>query len=336
MTDVHVQEPKNDRFARLAEPHRRALRLHCYRMVGSLHEAEDLVQETYLRAWRGYGRFEGGSMRAWLYRIATNASLDALESRRSARRVLPGDDGDPTIGMPTGGPSLETPWVEPFPTSDLDEIADDAPSPEARYALRESVRLAFIAAIQRLPPRQRAALLLVDVLGWPAASAAETLGGSTASLNSALQRARETLAKPAPRAFALSAEVERRLLDRYVRAWESHDLDGFVALLKEDATFSMPPWRQWYSGRAAIRDFFAIAWTQCRGLRLLATEANGQPALAIYEVGQDGRFAAHSLHVLDLEGEGVAALTTFLAPTGPTLFASFGLADSLQAGAAAH
>jgi RNA polymerase sigma-70 factor, ECF subfamily len=178
-------------FERLAEPLRREIKLHCYRMLGSLHDAEDLVQETYLRAWRSFEGFEGGSFRAWLYRIATNACLNALASRKHAQRFLPDQRAPASTQMPDGTPATDVAWLEPYPDSDLEAIADEAPNPEARYTSREAVQLAFVAAIQELPPRQRAALLLCDVLGWAAAEAATLLGGSTASINSALQRARE-------------------------------------------------------------------------------------------------------------------------------------------------
>lgn len=328
---AHAAQP----FERLAEPLRRELKLHCYRMLGSLHEAEDLVQETYLRAWRSFDGFEAGtSFRAWIYRIATNACLNALASRRHVQRLLPDQQASPsvTVKLPDGPPPSEVAWLEPYPDSDMDGIADDAPNPEARYTSREAVRLAFVAAIQQLPPRQRAAILLCDVLGWAATEAAALLGGSTAAINSALQRARETLAKSYPEgrpATALRPSSEQQeLLDRYLRAWEGHDLEGFVALLKEDATFSMPPWPLWYAGREMIRSFFAMAWTTCGGLRLIPTVANGQPAFAIYErSAADGRWAAHSIHVLALEDGGISALTAFICvePTGPHLFEAFGL-----------
>ncbi len=314
-------------FERLAEPFRREVKLHCYRMLGSMSEAEDLAQETYLRAWRGFDGFAGGSLRAWLYRIATNACLDALESRRSAQRLLPDQQGPASSQMPDDGPATELSWLEPYPDSQLDGIADDQPTPEARYAAREAVQLAFVAAIQQLPPRQRASLLLCDVLGWAANEAATLLGGSTASINSALQRARETLARRypggRPQARPQSDPVQQKLLARYLSAWEDHDLDGFVALLKEDATFTMPPWRQWYAGRAAIRFFFETAWKSCLGMRLVPTAANGQPAFAVYaRTEADPRLAANAIHVLTLEDGEIATVTMFLEPR---MFAAFGL-----------
>jgi RNA polymerase sigma-70 factor (ECF subfamily) len=235
-------------------------------------------------------------------------------------------------------------WLEPYPDSDLEGIADDAPTPEARYASREAVQLAFVAAIQQLPPRQRAALLLCDVLDWAAAEAATQLGGSTASINSALQRARETLAKRYPGGHPPAAPrpnpVQQKLIDRYLRAWEGHDLDGFVALLKEDATYTMPPWPQWYAGREAIRSFFATAWETCGGLRLLPTAANRQPAFAVYaRTGADATleapWAAHSIHVLGLEHDMISTLTLFVEP-GPRLFHAFGLPLTLPGAASAE
>ena len=188
---------------------------------------------------------------------------------------------------------------------------------------------AFVAAIQQLPPRQRAAILLCDVLGWAAAEAATLLGGSTASINSALQRTRETLAKRYPTGqppvTPRPNPEEQKLLDRYLKAWEGHDVDGFVALLKEDATFTMPPWFLWYAGREAIGSFVTMAWKICGGLRLIATAANGQPAFAVYERSDADERAGHSIHVLTLQDEMISALTIFVPPTGPQLFGAFGL-----------
>jgi RNA polymerase sigma-70 factor, ECF subfamily len=194
-----ASERTNQAFVRLAEPLRRELKLHCYRMLGSLHEAEDALQETYLRAWRSFDSFDGrGSFRAWLYRIATNVCLDALASRKHVQRLLPDQRAPATAEMPDGTPATDVAWLDPYPDSDLEGIADDAPNPETRYTSRQAVQLAFVAVIQQLPPRQRAVLLLCDVLGWSAAEAATLLGGSTASVNSALQRSRETLATLPP------------------------------------------------------------------------------------------------------------------------------------------
>jgi RNA polymerase sigma-70 factor (ECF subfamily) len=323
---------RSQAFVRLAEPLRREIKVHCYRMLGSLHEAEDLVQETFLRAWRSFESFEGGSFRAWLYRIATNACLNALEGRKSAQRLLPDQLGPAVAEMNATAPATDIAWLEPFPNSNLACIADEAPNPESRYSSLESVRLAFVAAIQELPPRQRATLLLCDVLGWAAAEAATLLGGSTASINSALQRARETLGKRYPKGHPLAAArpdpAQQELLGRYLKAWEGHDLDGFVELLKEDAAVTMPPWLQWFVGREAVRSFFAMAWKTCGGLRLKPTAANGQPAFAIYEYSRtEGRWGAHSIHVLTFENDEISAVTLFLEPR---LFEAFGLAPTLD------
>jgi RNA polymerase sigma-70 factor, ECF subfamily len=323
-------ERTSQAFERLAEGFRREIKLHCYRMLGSLHEAEDLVQETYLRAWRSFDTFDGGSFRAWLYRIATNACLNALESRRLERRFLPDQRLPASTEMPDGVPATDVAWLEPYPDSHLEGIADDAPNPEARYASREAVQLAFVAILQQLPPRQRAVLLLCDVLGWSAVEAATLLGGSTASINSALQRARETLARRypdgRPPAAAAPSAAQQKLLGRYLRAWEKLDVDSFVSLLKEDATYTMPPIPQWYAGRQAIGSFFARAWKAYDGYRMIPTAANGQPAFAAYARARaDETWSAHSIHVLSLERETISGLTLFFKPIGPQLFQAFGL-----------
>lgn len=321
----------NQAFEMLAEPFRREIKLHCYRLLGSLHEAEDLVQETYFRAWRSFDSFEGGSIRAWLYRIATNACLNTIAGRKSMQRWLPDQRGPAAVETTVGGPATDVAWLEPYPDSDMEGIADHAPNPETRYTSREAVQLAFVATIQQLPPRQRAALLLCDVLGWTAAEAATLLGGSTASINSALQRARATLAKPYPDNRPTSVlppnSTQQKLLGRYLEAWERHDLDGFVALLKEDATYTMPPWRQWFVGREAIRSFFAAAWKGWTGFRRVRTAANGQPAFALYahRVGGDPTPAAHSIHVLAVEHDMISTLTLFVQYADPHLFRGFGL-----------
>ena len=335
-----AQRRSQDWFQYQAEPYRRELQLHCYRMLGSLHDAEDLVQETFLRAWRGLDRFEGrASFRAWLYRIATNACLNALASRARARRVLPEIYGPPSEERPEGEPATEIAWLEPYPDSELEDIADPAPGPEARYEMHESVQLAFVASIQHLPPRQRAVLLLCDVLGWSAIEAARLLDTSLASANSALQRARATLKNrfPAgqPGAQPAPDDRERALLDRYVRAWEGDDLDSFIALLREDAVLSMPPWRQWYSGREAIRAFFAWAWNSesIESVRLVPTAANRQPAFALYKRGRNAfEWQAHSIQLLTLREDTIVNLTLFV---DPKLFAAFGLPSVLPTHGAA-
>jgi RNA polymerase sigma-70 factor (ECF subfamily) len=319
--------PDRESFQRLAEPYRRELRLHCYRMLGSFHDAEDLVQETYLRAWRSIDGFTGrGHFRGWLYRIATNACLNAIAARNT-RRVLPEALAGPADRMPEGEPPTEIAWLEPYPE---DGRADPAPGPEARYETHEAVQLAFVAAIQHLPPRQRATLLLCDVMGWSADETAELLDSSVASVNSALQRARATLEKRFPNGRPQSRptpdERQRILLDRYLRAWEGTDLDGFVALLRSDAVYSMPPWREWYLGPAAIGTFFGTAWRFYDGFRLVPTSANRQPAFAVYSRKAGSGWRAHSLQLVTIEGDAIAAVTGF---RDPAIFAAFGLPDTL-------
>ena len=323
-------ERANLEFEQLAAPYRREIQLHCYRMLGSVHDAEDLVQETYVRAWRSFASFTGGSFRAWLYRIATNACLNALASRKHARRWMPHERSPATDQMPDGKPASDVAWLEPYPDAYLEGLVDEAPGPEARHSAHEAVKLAFVAAIQFLPPRQRAALLLCDVLGSTAAEASELLEESTASVNSALQRARETLAKRYPNtppvARAARQAEQGKLLGRYLQAWERLDIADLVAVLKEDATYTMPPLPQWYAGREAIGRFFGWAWRRYRGFRLLPTGANRQPAFAAYaRMGSESHWSAHSIHVLALENDAIASLTLFVKPDGPALFRAFGL-----------
>jgi RNA polymerase sigma-70 factor (ECF subfamily) len=322
-------------FQELTEPHRRELLVHCYRMLGSFHDAEDLVQETLLRAWRGLMGFDGrASTRYWLYRIATNACLNALATRASAGRVLPETESPATGQMPDREPASDIAWLEPYPDSALEQIADAAPGPDARYEMREAVQLAFIAAIQLLPPRQRATLLLADVLGWSAAESARLLDSSVAAVNSALQRARTTLEERLPgrppRVAVAASEEQRTLLERYVRAWESTDVDGLTALLKEDAVMSMPPWRQWYRGRAAIAAFFAHTGRPGghSPFRLVPTAANCQPAFAFYSRWQSPEWRFHSVQLLTLHGDTIAAMTSFVMPP---LASVFGLPAVLHA-----
>jgi RNA polymerase sigma-70 factor, ECF subfamily len=232
--------------------------------------------------------------------------------------------------MPDGTPATDVAWLEPYPDSELEGIADDALNPEARYTAREAVQLAFIATIQHLPPRQRAVLLLCDVLGWAATEAATLLGGSTASVNSALQRARETLAKHNTEDQPLKASpvdaTQKELLGRYLRAWEALNVADFAALLKEDATYVMPPTPEWYAGREAIRAFFDWALKRYEGFRLVPAGANRQPAFAAYSrASVDEPWTAHSIHVLTLERNAISTLTLFVKPDGPRLFHAFGL-----------
>jgi RNA polymerase sigma-70 factor (ECF subfamily) len=333
-----IQKSTRQAFERLAEPLRSEIKVHCYRMLGSIHQAEDSVQESYLRAWRAFdtfsgGSFTGGSFRAWMYKIATNACLNAIEARKVVERLLPNQLGPSTTRMPDAVPPTDIAWLEPYPDSLLDGAIGNTSTPEARFATRESVQLAFVALVQQLPPRQRATLLLCDVLGWTSAEAATAFGTSTASINSALQRGRETLSKRYPeRRPSRASGDQRELLQRYVSAWEKHDVSGFVALLSEDASFTMPPWLQWYVGREVIGSFFTEAWKTCGGLRLVETAANGQPALAVYEYEHSAsgeRFVAHAIHVLTVEQDVIIGITAFQPPNGPELFRFFGLPQIL-------
>lgn len=299
-------------------------------MLGSIHDSQDLVQETMLRAWRAIARFqERSSFRSWLYRIATNACLNALESMKR-HRVLPDTSGTPFETMPDPNGALDIAWLEPYPDSALVGIPDGAPGPDARYEMRESVQLAFIAAIQLLPPRQRAVLLLRDVLGWSASEAANLLDASVASVNGALQRARAVLEERVPRGRHSAAPTprQRELLERYVEMWERADVDGFVALLKEDVVFTMPPWPNWYRGPEAVGAF--LAWTSRPGSRgpfhLVPTAANGQPAFAFYRRSDGSVWEAHSIQVVELDGDAIATMVSFISPQ---LFPAFGLPSTL-------
>jgi RNA polymerase sigma-70 factor (ECF subfamily) len=332
---ISKDDPK--RFKKIVEAHRSELLAHCYRFAGSMHDAEDLVQETFLKAWRGIDRFEGrSSLRSWLYRIATNVCLTAATRKANARRVFPEDMSGATTRMPEGKPDSDISWIEPW--SDLENVADASPGPAARYEVRETIRLAFISATQRLPARQRAVLLLRDVLGWSANETADTLAMTLASVNSALQRARRTLGKDlSPEEINDTAAGEgphRAVAEDYADAWERADLDGLVSLLAKDAALVMPPWTQWYSGRAAIRVFlhwaFDWAWDQGkRGVfRMITTRANGQVAFGCY-VRRRGepKLHAHVLQVLTFKKGRIARITMFV---GPQFFANFGLAAELD------
>jgi RNA polymerase sigma-70 factor (ECF subfamily) len=314
-------------FARLVEPLRPELRFHCYRMMGTIHDAEDLVQETLLRAWRSREAFEGERpLRHWLHRIATNACLDALARRKAVGRVLQLPDQAPSRGSPSGEPRLGAPWLEPFPDRMLEEIADGAPDPEARYQLAESVRFAFITAIQHLPARQRAAVLLRDVLGWSAEETTHALGGSVASVNSAVQRARATLTTLdlASTAARPPTAEDVALVERYASAWHARDLDGFVSLLSKDAVYRMPPWAEWYEGPASISNFFRRAWSRHGRFKLETVRANGQLGVAIYEE-LEGAFRAAMIQILTVEKGQITAITSWVEPLGAPLFSSFGL-----------
>ncbi|HZY41056.1 MAG TPA: sigma-70 family RNA polymerase sigma factor [Anaerolineae bacterium] len=315
-------------FSGLTEPYRRELQLHCYRLLGSLQDAEDTVQETLVRAWRKLHTFEGrASLRAWLYKIATNACFDALD-KRPHRRVLPmaaHAPSDPSV--PVSPPITEPIWLEPYPD---DLIADPETGPEARYAAHESVTLAFIAALQALPPRQRAVLIWCDVLDWRATEVAASLDMTVSAVNSALHRARATLAKHyharGREAVQLSSsDAVRPLLERYVHAWESADLAGLVSLLKEDATFSMPPIPTWFQGRAAIDATLrpTLFGGEARGRWVLrSAHANRQPTYAVYQRTESGVYRIFGLQLLTFDGDQVSDVITFM---DPTTFARFNL-----------
>jgi RNA polymerase sigma-70 factor (ECF subfamily) len=317
----------NDRFDDLVAPYRRELQAHCYRMLGSLADAEDQVQETLLRAWRGIDGFEGRtSVRAWLYKIATNTCIDALRGRLA--RIMPvqlGSPGDPTA--PLAPPPDELPWIDPCPPALWEPTTG---TPEASYSARESVQLAFVVALQHLPATQRAVLILREIVGWSAAEVAGLLDTTVASVNSALQRARATLdarrGRPAP--AALEPDL-RPLLDRYVAAWERSDLDALVALLHDDVVTSMPPYPAWFRGRDAFAVFMASRLGPPGSLRVVPVTSADDAAFAFYRRADDSsRYRAHSIQVIGVTDGLVSELHVFLTPA---LFPHFGLPAELPA-----
>jgi RNA polymerase sigma-70 factor, ECF subfamily len=319
----------DETFLDLVEPLRGELTAHCYRMLGSVHDAEDLVQETYLRAWRAYHNFENrSSLRTWMYSIATNVCLTALQSKH--RRTLPTG-----IGQPSGGPTgpleerPEIPWLEPLPDSVVwGRNADD---PAAEIVTRESVRLAFVAALQHLTPQQRAVLILRDVLAWHASEVAETLQTSVAAVNSSLQRARAHLAKVDLETPALSGDPRTaELLDAYVEAFESYDVDRIVSLLTADAVWEMPPFVAWYRGREAIAQLITnyCPASGPEDQRMIRTSANGQPAFGLYMRGPDGVHRPFQLQQLVIADGQVAAVTCYF---DTSLFEVFGLPPTAPA-----
>jgi RNA polymerase sigma-70 factor, ECF subfamily len=319
-----------DAFRRLVEPRRAELHAHCYRMLGSVHDAEDALQDVLLRAWRALPRFERrSSIRSWLYRIATNTCLDLI-ARRSRQRVLPIDYGpssDPHAGP--GAPLVESVWVEPYPDA-----------PDATYEQRESVELAFIAALQHLPARQRAVLILREVLGFSAREVAESLETTVASVNSALQRARKTIDERLPDQSqqatlrTLGDEQVRAIVERYMDAWERGDVDAIVALLAEEATLTMPPMATWFRGDEVV--VFLTEWAFSgraygaegnRRVRVLPARANGQPAIATYSWDPErGSYLPTVLQVLTFDGAKVSEITGFV---DPSVFPGFGLPETL-------
>jgi RNA polymerase sigma-70 factor (ECF subfamily) len=317
-------------FAALTEPYRRQLHLHCYRMLGSFDEAEDMVQETLLRAWRGRGGFEGRSMvRTWLYRIATNACLDHLASKR--RRLQ-------SLGTTRVAESETVDWLQPYPDRLLDQMPTSDSEPEALVIARETIELAYLAAIQYLPPKQRAILILRDALGWSAKETATLLNESVAAVNSALHRARSSLRKRLPRhrlewsAAATPTTAEMSLLERYMDATDRADVAGLTAILRDEARLTMPPYPTWFQGRDEIASAFALSTnpglpSYLGQLRTVATAANRQPAVAAYvRRPGDSEYRALGVDVLRLEGDLVIEITRFV---NADLFPAFGLAPTL-------
>jgi len=306
-------------FARLIEPYRSQLHAHCYRMLGSVHDAEDAMQEVSLRAWRALDRFEGrSSLKSWLYTIATNTCLNQIEKR--PKRVLPVDyapAADPHGGP--GEPVVESVWLEPYP-DELIGVEDGLAGPEARYEQRESVELAFVAALQLLPANQRAVLMLREVLGFSAQEVADALDTTVASVNSALQRARKAVEERAPEQSQqatlreLGDERLTEIVERYVEAWESNDVDTVMELLAKDASFAMPPLASWFGGAEAIR-IFLEGWPMSGTWRWrpIRVSANGQPALAFYIWDEDEQaYLPFALNVLTFSGEKISDVTAFV------------------------
>ncbi len=336
MTTTAGESVSDAEFLEIAEPFRREIIAHCYRMMGSHHDAEDLAQETFLRAWRGYAKFDHrSSVRTWLHKIATNTCLTALQS--SQRRPLPsglgGDAFDPTDDLLQ---NHEVPWLEPY-AGTVDEITPgDAADPAFVVGARESVRLAFIAALQHLPERQRAVLILRDVLQWRAAEVADTIGVTTATVNSLLQRAREQLKTARPQAESSSSDssvldddAKRELLARYVSAFERYDVDAIAEMFTDKAIWEMPPFTGWYQGPESIG---TLIRKNCPAEKagdqiLLPTVANGQPAFGLYMREPDGVHRPFQLQVLDIDAQAkkVGYVVAFFSDTMEEDFARFGL-----------
>ncbi|MBA3350806.1 MAG: sigma-70 family RNA polymerase sigma factor [Actinobacteria bacterium] len=319
--------PGSDELEVRLEGHRAELTAYCYRMMGSAFEAEDAVQETLLRAWRSFEDFEGrAALRSWLYRIATNVCLDMLNGAQ--RRARPMDLADPkTADSPLGEALPEATWIGPIPDGSV--LPDDGDPADVAVA-RDTIRLAFVAALQHLPPRQRAVLILREVLRWKAAEVAELLDTTVASVNSALQRARSALAASNPVAGPSSLDdAQRDLLARYVDAFERYDLDSLTSLLKEDATWSMPPYELWLRSHEDIRKWCLGTGIGCRGSRLIPTTANGAPAFGQYKPGgSDGSLEPWSLQVLEISAGRITGIIFFLDTS--RLFPLFGLPPRLE------
>ncbi|HEU5419336.1 MAG TPA: sigma-70 family RNA polymerase sigma factor [Streptosporangiaceae bacterium] len=317
-------------FAGQASRFRGELLVHCYRLLGSADEAEDLVQETFLRAWRSYEGFEGrSSVRTWLYRIATNACLTAIERR--GRRPLPSGLGGPASdGEAPLEAAPEVPWLQPLPDA---LVAGDLADPAAAASARAGVRLAFVAALQYLSARQRAMLILRDVLEWPAADVAQLLGTTTTAVNSGVRRARAQLAQAMPAEDELAEPddaAQQAVLERFAAAIERADAGAMAELLRADAVLEMPPFLTWFAGRDAVAQFVGSHLLTAPGdLRLVPVAANGQPAFAVYGRDQHGAYQAHAVQVLTVTAAGIARITAF---TSPELFPSFGLPPEYPSG----
>lgn len=328
-------------FGELIEPYRRELQIHCYRILGSLHEAEDMVQETFIKAWKNIGTYEGrASFRSWLYKIATNTCLDFLDSKRS-RRLLPfqiSAASDPRSSILPPAPELT--WLEPFPDEWLADTA--AINPEARYSQSESISLSFLTALQVLPARQRAVLILRDVLDFSAAETAEVLELTVSSVNSALNRARKTLSEryqgkiPETSRVSFADEKSKQLLNHYIRAWQAADVNGLVSLLKQDAILAMPPSPSWYQGKRAIGKFVAATVLGNNGMfpgkaknrwRFIPTRANASLALAMYQRADQNKYHAFGLQVLIFQRDKVSHIINFIDPSLPV---RFGLPATLE------
>jgi RNA polymerase sigma-70 factor (ECF subfamily) len=323
-----------DAFSQLIRPHRAALQAHCYRMLGSLQDAEDALQETLLNAWRSVPRFEGrSSLKSWLYRIATNACLKTIERR--PRRVLPIDYGPPADPHdPLAQPLVESIWLEPYPDASIE--LEDRLAPDARYEQREAIELAFVAALQHIPAKQRAVLILRDVLGFSAREVAETLDMTPAAVDTALQRAHKTVDDRLPAQTqqttlqAVGDQRLRELVDGFVDAWERADVESIVAMLAHDATITMPPRPTWFRGRDSVETFLrTIALAPGMRWRLRPVSANGQLAFGEYRWNETTKqFVAEAVTVLTLADALIADITAF---RGPQLFAHFGLPELLAA-----
>ena len=326
-TDQLTSGTRNSELESRLEQHRRELAGYCYRMLGSTFETDDAVQETMVRAWRGLARFDGrSSLRTWLYRIATNVCLDMLNGRN--RRALPMDLGpaSPPIAASLGQPRSEALWIQPMPDAGVLPAGAD---PADLAVARDTIRLAFVAALQHLPPRQRAVLILREVLRWSATEVAELLDTSVASVNSALQRARATLASVEPGTedpVAPMNEEQKGLLARYVQAFTAYDIESLVALLHEDATASMPPYQLWLQGSADIGRWHLGPGSTCNGSILVPIEANGSPAFAHYRPGRSGH-EPFAIQLLELTGDRISRITYFL---DTDLFPRFGLAERVS------